>query len=372
VVLLHQGRILGHDQPQAFSRQVAGRTWTLRAPETAKRDLQRSLSRHPAVLDALILGTSLRVITRKAMAAPETLAPQGVHATVTPAEPRFEDYFIATLKSADDQAASPTGIELQQRSRPGGTGDVIAADNLVRRFGSFTAVDRVSFRVQSGEIFGLLGANGAGKTTTFRMLCGLLPISSGHCTVAGLNLRTAAAAARARIGYMAQRFSLYGNLTVLQHLRFFSSAYGLRGSRRSRQIDWALTTFHLQPYAAADSQTLPLGYKQRLALAVALMHEPEVLFLDEPTSGVDPLARREFWTQINSLADQGVTVLVTTHFMEEAEYCDRLVIMAEGRVLAEGTPEEMKARSSGAGEREPTMEEAFISLLETNGAGGQA
>ena len=367
VVLLHQGRILGHDQPQVFSRQVAGRTWTLRAPEAARRDLQRSLGRHPAVLDALILGTSLRVITREAVAAPETLAPQGVHATVTPAEPRFEDYFIATLKSADDQAASPTGIELQQRSRPGGTGDVIAADNLVRRFGSFTAVDRVSFRVQSGEIFGLLGANGAGKTTTFRMLCGLLPISSGHCTVAGLNLRTAAAAARARIGYMAQRFSLYGNLTVLQNLRFFSSAYGLRGARRSRQIDWALTTFHLQPYAAADSQTLPLGYKQRLALAVALMHEPEVLFLDEPTSGVDPLARREFWTQINSLADQGVTVLVTTHFMEEAEYCDRLVIMAEGRVLAEGTPEEMKRRTTRAGQGEPTMEEAFISLLETKG-----
>jgi ABC-2 type transport system ATP-binding protein len=165
---------------------------------------------------------------------------------------------------------------------------------------------------------------------------------------------------------MAQKFSLYGNLTVLQNLTFFSSAYGLRGARQASRIDWALATFDLEPFSATESQSLPLGFKQRLALAVALMHEPEVLFLDEPTSGVDPLARREFWTQINSLADQGVTVLVTTHFMEEAEYCDRLVIMADGRVLAEGTPEELKARHGGPEGREATMEETFISLLEAN------
>ena len=238
-------------------------------------------------------------------------------------------------------------------------------DNLVRRFGDFYAVDQVSFHVRHGEIFGLLGANGAGKTTTFRMLCGLLPISSGSCTVAGMNLRTAAAAARGRIGYMAQKFSLYENLSVLQNLKFFSSAYGLRGSRRQHQIDWAIDTFALHDFISAESQALPLGYKQRLALAVALMHEPEVLFLDEPTSGVDPLARREFWVQINSLADQGVTVLVTTHFMEEAEYCDRLVIMAEGKVLAEGTPESMKESFEQDGQ-EATMEDAFIGLLEAH------
>jgi ABC-2 type transport system ATP-binding protein len=153
---------------------------------------------------------------------------------------------------------------------------------------------------------------------------------------------------------------------VLQNLKFFSSAYGLQGARRAAQIDWALATFDLEQFVTSESQALPLGFKQRLALAVALMHEPEVLFLDEPTSGVDPLARREFWTQINSLADQGVTVLVTTHFMEEAEYCDRLVIMAEGQVLAEGTPEDVKGRYGGAKGPEATMEEAFISLLETN------
>ena len=365
VVLLHRGRILGHDLPQSFSRQVEGRTWLVRAPDLPKRTLQRELSRDPAVLDALILGTGVRVVGRDRAPLCLTHLPRAAAVDIVPAAPRFEDYFVATLKDDGAEKSAATHIALRQIDGAQDE-DVIAADNLVRRFGSFYAVDRVSFRVRRGEIFGLLGANGAGKTTTFRMLCGLLPISAGACTVARMNLRTAAAAARARIGYMAQKFSLYGNLTVLQNLKFFSSAYGLRGARQTGQIDWALSTFHLEPYAGVESQSLPLGFKQRLALAVALMHEPEVLFLDEPTSGVDPLARREFWAQINSLADQGVTVLVTTHFMEEAEYCDRLVIMADGRVLAEGTPEEMKARHGDAKGRETTMEDAFIGLLEAH------
>ncbi|MBV5318943.1 MAG: ABC transporter ATP-binding protein [Desulfobulbaceae bacterium] len=366
VVLMHHGQILGHDQPEAFSRQVAGRTWLVRSPLLPKRTLQRELSQHPAVLDALILGTAIRVVAQGQGDLQRELAPLDPTLEITAVAPRFEDYFVATLKGGARATALNNTITLQRAGNRFAGQDVITADNLVRRFGDFLAVDRVSFRVHSGEIFGLLGANGAGKTTTFRMLCGLLPISGGHCTVAGLNLRTAAAAARARIGYMAQKFSLYGNLTVLQNLKFFSSAYGLQGARRTAQIDWALATFDLEQFLSSESQALPLGFKQRLALAVALMHEPEVLFLDEPTSGVDPLARREFWTQINSLADQGVTVLVTTHFMEEAEYCDRLVIMAEGQVLAEGTPEDVKARYGGAKGPEATMEEAFISLLETN------
>jgi len=365
VVLIHQGRILGHKIPQAFSDQVAGRTWMVRAPALPKRTLQRRLSQDPAVLDALILGKALRVVSREAAPLRLPRLSQETEVEITPVSPRFEDYFVATLKE-DHAATGGNGhIALAQGNGRNGGEKVITVDNLVRRFGDFYAVDHVSFHVRHGEIFGLLGANGAGKTTTFRMLCGLLPISSGSCTVAGLNLRTAADAARARIGYMAQKFSLYGNLSVMQNLKFFSSAYGLRGSKRQRQIDWALATFDLTEFSSTESQSLPLGFKQRLALAVALMHEPEVLFLDEPTSGVDPLARREFWVQINSLADQGVTVLVTTHFMEEAEYCDRLVIMADGRVLAEGTPESMKEGFEVDG-REATMEEAFIGLLEGN------
>jgi len=365
VVLLHQGRILGHDHPEAFSRQVAGRTWLVRAPALPKRTLQRALSHDPVVLDALILGTAVRVVTRGQEPPQRTALPPDIAVDIAAIAPRFEDFFVATLK---DDAGLRDNNRITLRQTNGGLAgqQVITVDKLVRRFGDFYAVDQVSFQVRHGEIFGLLGANGAGKTTTFRMLCGLLPISAGACTVAGMNLRTATAAARAKIGYMAQKFSLYGNLTVLHNLKFFSSAYGLRGSRRSNQIDWALHTFDLKQFATTESQSLPLGFKQRLALAVALMHEPEVLFLDEPTSGVDPLARREFWTQINSLADQGVTVLVTTHFMEEAEYCDRLVIMAEGRVLAEGTPEEMKERHGGAEGRAATMEDAFIGLLEAN------
>jgi ABC-2 type transport system ATP-binding protein len=366
VVLVHHGRILGHDRPQSFSRQVEGRTWLVRAPALPKRALQRELSRDPAVLDALILGTAVRVVSRDNLPLRLTNIPPTTPVEINPVAPRFEDYFVATLKDDGAEKTTTNHITLRQINGQAQGEDVITADNLVRRFGSFYAVDRVSFRVRRGEIFGLLGANGAGKTTTFRMLCGLLPISAGTCTVARMNLRTAAAAARSRIGYMAQKFSLYGNLTVLQNLKFFSSAYGLRGAQQNGQIDWALATFDLEPYTAVESQSLPLGFKQRLALAVALMHEPEVLFLDEPTSGVDPLARREFWAQINSLADQGVTVLVTTHFMEEAEYCDRLVIMADGRVLAEGTPEEMKKRNGRTKGHETTMEDAFIDLLEAH------
>jgi len=367
VILIHQGRILGHKTPQEFSDQVAGRTWMVRADSLGKRSLQKQISHDPEVLDALVMGKAIRVVSHDTSPLHLTQLAQETKVEITAAAPRFEDYFVATLKEEHSNGNGNGEIALAQAGNKKSDDQVITVDNLVRRFGDFYAVNHVSFRVHHGEIFGLLGANGAGKTTTFRMLCGLLPISSGTCTVAGMNLRTAAAAARARIGYMAQKFSLYGNLSVMQNLKFFSSAYGLAGSKRQRQIDWAIETFDLHDFASAESQSLPLGYKQRLALAVALMHEPEVLFLDEPTSGVDPLARREFWVQINSLADQGVTVLVTTHFMEEAEYCDRLVIMAEGKVLAEGTPESMKESFERDGQ-EATMEDAFIGLLEANTA----
>ena len=186
--------------------------------------------------------------------------------------------------------------------------------------------------------------------------------------VAGKDLRTAGAEARANVGYMAQKFSLYPELTVVQNLKFFSSAYGLEGKYRKERIRWALDSFELEPLKDVRSADLPLGYKQRLALAAALMHEPPILFLDEPTSGVDPLARREFWRHINALAQAGVTVMVTTHFMEEAEYCDRMVIMAQGEILAQGTPEELKARFRTDKNPNPTMEDTFIALIEKHEA----
>ena len=232
--------------------------------------------------------------------------------------------------------------------------------------GEVRAVDGEDFECRPGEIFGLLGANGAGKSTTFRMLCGLLPASAGSLRVAGLDLRHAAAAARARIGYMSQKFSLYGNLSVAQNLAFFASAYGLGRKEQKERLAWTLEEFELGAYAEQLSGNLPLGYMQRLAMACALMHRPEILFLDEPTSGVDPLARREFWQRINALARSGVTVLVTTHFMEEAEYCDRLAIMAAGRILAMDEPAAIKALARSAGNPEPSMEDAFIRLVESD------
>ena len=248
----------------------------------------------------------------------------------------------------------------------GGNGPeaVIEVAGLVRKFGDFTAVDNIAFKVTRGEIFGLLGPNGAGKSTTFKMLCGLLPPTDGKALVLGIDLRRAAAVARGRIGYMAQKFSLYGNMSVLQNLRFFASAYGLEGTARERRIEAELSEFGLAPYADAISETLPLGYKQRLALACAIMHEPGVLFLDEPTSGVDPLVRREFWTRINAMAAAGVTVLVTTHFMEEAEYCDRIGIIYRGRLVATGTPEDLKGEHRSSALPDPTLEDAFVDLIE--------
>jgi len=363
VILLHEGRVLGQQPPAAFSRALRGRVFRVSA-KLNKRRLQRRLGDAPVVLDALIEGETIRVVVREGssqeqLAACVTDVPAVRLEAVAPC---FEDAFIAMLQTRADGAT-----QLPDAPSPaGGPADeaVIAVHDLSRRFGDFYAVKGISFSARRGEIFGLLGANGAGKSTTFRMLCGLLPASGGNLQVAGVDLRRAAARARGRIGYMAQRFSLYGNLSVLENLHFFASAYGLAGGERRTRIGWALRGFGLEDVKDAASADLPLGYKQRLALAAALMHHPEILFLDEPTSGVDPLARREFWRHINSLAESGVTVLVTTHFMDEANYCDRLVIMADGEILAEGTPEAMKAQFRTPERPDPSMEDTFIGLLE--------
>jgi ABC-2 type transport system ATP-binding protein len=236
--------------------------------------------------------------------------------------------------------------------------------DLVRRFGKFIAVDHVSFTVKRGEIFGLLGPNGAGKTTTFRMLCGLLPASGGTLTLAGVDVRQNQASARQHLGYVAQLFSLYGQLTVAENLDFFARAYGLEGNERRERIAWALSQFKLEPFVRLPSAQLPGGFKQRLAMAAALLHQPELLFLDEPTSGADPFARREFWQRITALAASGVTVIVTTHFMAEAEYCDRALILDDGKVLAQGTPSELRALAPVEKDRAPTMKDAFIAIVE--------
>jgi len=366
VVMLHQGRVLGTGTPDRFSRPLAGRSFTVGSDTIHKRELQRQLAERGDVLDAVILGGQVRVVLQEG-ASIEELSRDLPGAQVEAVPPRFEDGFMSVLHEKTHASKSATQFSAETEHRAGAEA-VIRVDRLQRRFGDFYAVRDLSFDVAAGEVFGLLGANGAGKTTTFRMLCGLLPASDGSVSVAGYDLRHAAASARARIGYMSQKFSLYSNLTVRQNLGFFASSYGLSGRHRRDRIEWAMAELDLREVADHDATDLSLGYKQRLALACALMHDPDILFLDEPTSGVDPIARREFWHWINTLSERGVTVMVTTHFMEEAEYCDRLAIMADGRILALDTPRSVKAQMRGEAHSNPSMEDAFIALIEQNRA----
>jgi len=357
VILMDAGECLEQNTPDFFKHKMQGLCFTAMAENQSIRQLQLYLGQQDKFIDAIIQGDKVRVVVRQGATLEQIT---GIHFEST--KPRLEDAFIGLLQSRY-QKIKPVSPKTNQTIASISTEDIIRVDHVDRWFGQFQAVKALSFTVKRGEIFGLLGANGAGKTTTFRMLCGLLPVSNGQLSVAGIDLRTAAAKARARIGYMSQKFSLYSHLSVRQNLIFFSSAYGLRKSRQQQRVQWALQFYELEPYSKTNSGDLPLGYKQRLAMACALMHEPEILFLDEPTSGVDPLARREFWMRTNQLAATGVTVLVTTHFMEEAEYCDRLVIMVEGDILTSGTPAEIKQQVRNEKQPEPTMEDAFIHLV---------
>ncbi len=220
--------------------------------------------------------------------------------------------------------------------------DAVRVTDLTRRFGDFTAVDHVSFEVSRGEIFGFLGPNGAGKTTTIKMLTGLLSPSSGTASVAGYDVVADATAVKLNIGYMSQLFSLYADLTVDENIELFAGLYGVSGSRYGERHDWVLEMAGLTQHTSRRTADLPLGWKQRLALGCAILHEPPILFLDEPTSGVDPLARRRFWDLIYDLAESGTTIFVSTHYMEEAEYCSRLALMNRGRIVALDRPESLK------------------------------
>ena len=371
VMLLHEGALLARGPPDDFLAPLAGRVFRLSVAAGERRATARRAAAHPAVLDALVAGDALRIVLRENHPVPTAQELGGQELDPLPA--RFEDGFIARL--APPPQPSPAARERGPYSNPlshaagkgwggGAAPDTIAVSDLSRRFGDFTAVDHVTFAVRRGEIFGLLGPNGAGKSTIFRMLCGLLRPSGGQARVAGADLLRAPADARARIGYMAQRFSLYTELSVLDNLRFFARVYGLDRAAQAHAIDAALVGFDLGDTAYSVAGELPLGLKQRLALAAALLHGPDILFLDEPTSGVDPLTRQEFWTRIGMLADSGVTVLVTSHFMDEAEYCDRLGIVSQGKLAAVDTPAALRARVRTAALPDPTLEDAFIALVE--------
>ncbi len=362
VLLLNEGRVAFQGSPDVLTHRLDGRCYRLMTPAGDRRGLLTEALNLPAVSDGVIQGRSLRLVLRPE-ATTDALSPLTAvaKAELRAVETHFEDAFVDLLGGGPG-GTSVIAALMAPVSLP--TPVAVSCQQLTRRFGQFTATDQVSFEVRQGEIFGLLGPNGAGKSTTFKMLCGLLKPSSGVAHVAGLDLAHATSAAKSQLGYMAQKFSLYSLLSVRQNLEFSAGVYGLTGALRQERIAEMVEAFELARFLDASPDELSLGYKQRLALACAVMHRPAVLFLDEPTSGVDPLTRREFWMHINGLVRKGVTVLVTTHFMDEAEYCDRVALMYRAQVIALDTPDALKARVSRGGDHEPTMEEAFIGLIE--------
>ncbi|WEX90528.1 ATP-binding cassette domain-containing protein [Sinorhizobium garamanticum] len=362
VFLLNQGRLLFAGAPQDMTSRVAERVFRVSGIDGRRRERLARLLDDESVVDGVIQGEAIRLVM-KAGLEPPSLASNGAatawRADITP--PRFEDAFVDMLGGGPGGRSRLAETQRTFTAEEGKA--VIEARGLTKRFGDFTAADNITFDIPRGQIFGLLGPNGAGKSTTFKMLCGLLKPTAGEGRVAGFDLRRDAAEARNRLGYMAQKFSLYGDLSVIQNLKFFAGAYGLSGAKRRERIELMTEIFDFRPIHDMSAKDLPLGLKQRLALACAVLHEPEVLFLDEPTSGVDPITRREFWTHINGLVEKGVTVLVTTHFMDEAEYCDRISLIYRGRSIALGSPDEMKARVANKDLQDPTMEDAFIALV---------
>ncbi|HJZ55136.1 MAG TPA: ATP-binding cassette domain-containing protein [Gemmataceae bacterium] len=363
VITLSEGKVLYDGPPRELTDRVKGRTFLVRGAGNRRRVLAAAL-RRPEVVDGVVQGGSVRVVVKAGAGPPDPAALGDSGAEVTATPPRFEDAFVDLLGGGPKGESPLAG---GRTCEPAGAGEaVVEADGLTKRFGAFTAVDHVSFRIGRGEIFGLLGPNGAGKSTTFKMLCGLLKPTAGSARVAGFDLYRAGGAARARLGYMAQKFSLYGDLSARQNLDFFAGVYGLSGNRRQGAVGRLSAALGLGPYLDADAGGLPLGYKQRLALACAVLHDPPVLFLDEPTSGVDPLTRREFWAHINAVVERGVTALVTTHFLDEAEYCDRIGLVYRGKVIASGSPDELKEQARTPARPEPTLEDAFIALVEAS------
>jgi ABC-2 type transport system ATP-binding protein len=358
VILLHEGKKIFDGEPSELTDRVRSRTFRLRVSGNRRQVLAEAL-RSEAVVDGVVQGNTVRLVLKK-NAKTDQLNRPSAEQKLEPVSPRFEDAFVDALgglpKTESLVARSMRQLEHHDE-------DVIEVKGLTKRFGHFVAADKVTFSVKRSEIFGLLGPNGAGKSTTFKMLCGLLKPSEGSARIAGFDFQRSASAARNRIGYMAQKFSLYGDLTVKQNLEFFSGIYGLRGKQRNSQISQMIEVFALQPHLESSSGQLPLGFKQRLAMACALMHGPDVLFLDEPTSGVDPITRREFWSHINGLVEKGVTVMVTTHFMDEAEYCDRIGLVYRGKLIALDSPDTLKKRARSSEHPNPTMEDAFIELI---------
>jgi ABC-2 type transport system ATP-binding protein len=357
VILLNEGKILYSGNPKALSDSMKGKVFRIEGKiKDKRRTLQLALG-YDAVKDGVILGNSIKLICESESALPTLESIEAKGSRYKAVLPNFEDGFIHILHGNFNGRSL---LAEQMKVSEVKEGALIEAIQLSKKFGTFTAASNVNFKIRQGEIFGFLGPNGAGKSTIFKMLCGLLTPTSGEAKVLGMKLERSSSSARKKIGYMSQKFSLYGDISVIENLRFFAGAYGLKGKEKKKKIEDMLDIFGLKAYEHLQSKELALGFKQRLSLACAVMHDPVVLFLDEPTSGVDPLTRREFWNHIYAMVQKGMTIMVTTHFMEEAEYCDRIALIYKSHIIALGTPHELIAQVSD----EATMEDAFVALIQ--------
>ena len=345
VLLLNEGHLLYDGKPKDLTLKEKGHVFLAFDPQKKTRHLLRDFLKEP-IVDAVMQGNTVRTVIKNKNVIKK------YKSILKPTSPRFEDAVIDILGGISLGESNVAEKIKVIKSKE----DVIIADHLTKKYGSFVAAKDINFKIKRGEIFGLLGPNGAGKSTSFKMMCGLSKPTSGKAIITGIDMRKDPIKARSKLGYMAQKFSLFSPLSVIQNLTFFSGIYGLTGTQQKERIKQMIDTFNLKPYLSDLAGNLPLGYKQRLALACSIMHNPSILFLDEPTSGVDPLTRREFWKHINAMVEKGVTVMVTTHFMDEAEYCDRIALIYKGQAIKIGTSSEIK-------EANETMEQAFIRTI---------
>jgi ABC-2 type transport system ATP-binding protein len=356
VLLLDSGKLLFEGTPDTLKSRVKERTFKISGHILDKRKTLSMLLQTSSIKDALIQSDSIKILTDTSKEIPSLASIGAKDAIITEVSPTFEDGFMDILGANFDKSSpleeffAPIECDSTQ---------TIHITDLTKKFGSFTAVDSVSFAIKKGEIFGLLGPNGAGKSTIFKMLCALVKPTSGQAKILGYDVATSSLDVRAKIGYMSQKFSLYGDISVAENLNFFAGVYGLYGTHKSQIIQHMIEIFDLNSYLHTPSKELPLGYKQRLSLACAIMHNPTILFLDEPTSGVDPLTRREFWNHIYAMVQKGVTVMVTTHFMEEAQYCDNIALIYKSKAIAIDTPHNLTNQIGP----NATMQEAFIELI---------
>jgi ABC-2 type transport system ATP-binding protein len=356
VILLNEGDILFFGNPDILKEKMKGKVFDIIGDIKDKRKTLQLALRYDFINDGLILGNNVKIVTDESKQLPPLEKILAANCVYKESIPTFEDGFMNILK-ANFNGLSKLADQIEYINTD--EENIIEVKNLTKRFGNFIATDDISFDIKKGQIFGLLGPNGAGKSTTFKMLCGLLKPSSGEATVLGYNFMKSSQKARWKIGYMSQKFSLYADINVYENLKFYAGIYGLTGNKKKEKISNMLEIFELNKYKNTQAKDLPLGYKQRLSLACAIMHDPAVLFLDEPTSGVDPVTRREFWNHIYAMVEKGMTIMVTTHFMQEAEYCDKIALIYKSKAIAIDTPHELILKISP----NATMQEAFIELI---------